>query len=187
MFGGDGNPGKMRSELRGVRTVHIPRRYMLWLLKHRGFKMTIRNYVGILDGMLDFYFAHRIASYATAKTNRRKWQIVAELHRHARKYPPHFSLVYFLDNHDLTRYLFRVNNNPSKLLEAVRLMFSLKGAKVIYYGTEVGVTQEKDFTAMKQHGDIQARMPMPWNPAEQNQELLREFKRIIANRTHLHR
>jgi len=187
MFGGDGNPGKSRSELRGVSTTRIRGRYMLWVLKHRGFKRTIRNYVSLLDGMLDFYFAHQISQFAQSTSESSREKIIHRLRTHQKSYPAHFSLVYFLDNHDLTRYLFRVHGDTKKLLDATRLMFSLKGAKVIYYGTEVGVTQDKDFLEMKEFGDIQARKPMPWNRIQQNTQLLHAFRQIIAESSPNHR
>jgi len=181
MFGADGDPASSRSSFSGLSTVRIPRRYIGWALKQRGLNMIMRNYMGMLDGMLDFYFAYQMVQYAKTNNPRRREQIAVSLKRRAQKFPADFSLVYFLDNHDLTRYLFRTNGDIATLLSAIEVMLSLRGAKVIYNGTEVGVSQEKSFRETKEHPDIQARKPMPWNEVDQNTALLAEFKKLVEN------
>lgn len=180
LFGGDGDPGATRSPYKGLYTVRIPRRLLLWLLKEHGFDMIIRNYIGILDGMLDFHFAHQMALFSETPSDKKRRSIAKALRKRQEKFPENYSLVYFLDNHDLTRYLFRTHGDAATLLAALEVMLTLKGAKVIYNGTEVGVSQAMPFKNAPEFADIQARKPMPWNVKDQDTALLEGVKQIIA-------
>jgi glycosidase len=179
MFGLGGDPASTRASSKGLHTVRIPKKTLIWALKDRGLNLMIRNYTQLLDGMLDFYFAHHIVRYARATSDVERAFIKKKLQQHVAKYPNHFSLVFFLDNHDLTRYLYHAKGDKQKLLDAAGVMFSLDGAKVIYYGTEVGVTQDLSFMDSGEIHDIQARKPMPWNVADQDIQLLESFKKLI--------
>lgn len=175
MFDTDGEPtSKVASP--AVSTFGIPGRRLSWLLGVHGLNKIFRNYIGHLDGILDFYALYqfvRLARGANADRIRRRLQ------HHAKNYPADFVLIYFLDNHDQNRYLFRVNGDTTKLLMAADIQFSLPGAKVIYYGTEVGMNQEMSF--VQAHGDTQARQPMPWNERVWDRQLLEAYKKLIAS------
>lgn len=179
IFGGDGEPAASTINIRGVRTLQVPRKYMVWMLRQFGLNSLYRNYVGRLDGMLDFYFAHHMARFARTNDPAKRANIAAKLRRHLGSYPSGFSMVLFLDNHDLTRYLFRSGGDKATLLAAAELQFSLKGPKAIYYGTEVGLSQDKSFADTAVCSDIQARKPMPWG-VDQDSELLEQYRQLIA-------
>jgi glycosidase len=180
IFGGDGEPASSTINIRGVKTLGIPHKYLVWFLRQFGLNILYRNYVGRLDGMLDFYFVHHMVKFAHATSEQERQRIAQKLKRHVDSYPEDFSMVLFLDNHDLTRYLFRCGGDTAKLLAAAELQFSLKGPKAIYYGTEVGLSQDAAFSDAPGH-DIQARKPMPWNEAEQDHALLAKYKEILTH------
>lgn len=177
--GSNGDPAKKRIPFSGLAGVRIPHKYSAWLQKEHGLDDMMRNYIGLLDGMLDFYTADQMVKFSQTKSTKKRQRIADRLRQHVHNYPADFTLVHFLDNHDLTRYLFRTDGDTSVLLDAMKVLFRLEGAKVIYYGSEVGVSQEKSFIDSTYH-DIEARQPMPWNPNNQNQELLRSYKALLA-------
>ena len=158
----------------------MPHKYLVWASRQFGLNSLYRNYVGRLDGMLDFYFVHHMARFARTKDSAKRARIAAKLRRHVDSFPPDFSLVLFLDNHDLTRYLFRCGGDKATLLAAAELQFSLKGPKAIYYGTEVGLSQDKSFADTPVYHDIQARKPMPWDESDRDVELLARYRQLIA-------
>jgi glycosidase len=178
MFNTDGEPDS-RVTVRAVKTFGIPNRYLVWALGSYGLDRIFRNYMGHFDGVLDFYVLYQLVRMARGVNPKR---INRKLQRHVAKYPPNYVLIHFLDNHDQNRYLFRVGGDISKLLLAANMQFSLPGAKVIYYGTEIGMNQEMDF---KQAGmlDTQARQPMPWDESRWNHELLQAYKKLVAGET----
>lgn len=177
MFNTDGEPTS-RVTYRAVKTFGIPNRRLVWALGPHGLNRIFRNYVGHLDGVLDFYVLCQLVRFAKGANLER---ISRKLKRHAAGYPSDFVLLHFLDNHDQNRYLFRVGGDTGKLLAAARVQFSLPGAKVIYYGTEIGMNQQMSF---KDAGmsDTQARQPMPWDQSQWDHTLLAAYKKLIANK-----
>ena len=68
----------------------------------------------------------------------------------------------------MNRFLFDCKNNKEKLKQAVELQFSIDQPAIIYYGTELGLSQKKSIWAFTAHGDIQSRMPMNWDNSDKN-------------------
>lgn len=138
----------------------------------------LRTYAGKLDGLLDFY-----AEDALRK--RFIWQTMDEsqFNRFAEAYyayfPQGFIMPTFFDNHDMDRFLFSAGNDKQALKNAAAALFSLPGPPIIYYGTEVGLSQEN--SARHGGGLEESRMPMLWGD-EQDKELLEYFKNIIQKR-----
>jgi glycosidase len=110
-----------------------------------------------------------------------RWLLDWKLNRHFARYGEHFFLPLFLDNHDMDRFLFKCGNDPEKLKAAVRIQFAFPQPVVIYYGTEVGMTQEASMWDSPAHGDLQARQPMKWD--DQDGELFMFYKKIIAEKS----
>ncbi|HSO14066.1 MAG TPA: alpha-amylase family glycosyl hydrolase, partial [Anaerolineales bacterium] len=134
------------------------------------------TFEGGMDGTLDFMLLEGLrATFASGKWSARKF---AEfLDRHEAYFPATFSRPSFLDNHDMNRFLWVAHNDTTKLKLAAMCQFTLAGAPVIYYGTEVGLSQPTD---VMQHGRAiheEARMPMPWGD-DQNKDLF-EFYRVL--------
>src|SRR5260221_8293732 len=83
---------------------------------------------------------------------------------------PGLALATLLDNHDMNRFLWMANGNAQRLKLAATLLMTLPGMPVIYYGTEVGLSQRHD-------GEIEnaeARLPMLWG-ADQHRDVLEHF------------
>jgi glycosidase len=137
-----------------------------------------RNYANILDGILDFKTAKSLEKLAMKDNEIYKRKILRTNSELKRSINP----VTFLDNHDMERFLFRCGGNVDKLKRAADLQFSLKGPTIIYYGTEIGMSQDKPFSSMKSYSDLLAREPMKWNPSKQDIELSEHYKKIIKNK-----
>ncbi len=135
---------------------------------------------GGMDGTLDFMLLEGLrATFAFGKWSAKKF---AEfLDRHEAYFPESFSRPSFLDNHDMNRFLWVAHNDIIKLKLAAMCQFTLAGAPVIYYGTEVGLSQPAD---VMQHGRAiheETRMPMLWGD-DQNKDLLEFYRSLIQIR-----
>ena len=140
-----------------------------------------RSYRGRLDGCLDFLLLQQIRAYLAFGTIS-MGQFDAFLQRHIRYFPADFILPSFLDNHDMNRFLWAVQGDVRKLKLAALLQFTLPYPPVIYYGTEIGLSQRHDV----EHDDgsrrlEESRTPMLWDN-EQDQELKTYYKTLIAMR-----
>ncbi len=136
------------------------------------------TFQGGLDGCLDFNLneAFRRAFAYGDWTPR---QFASYLVRHEAYFPDSFSRPSFLDNHDMNRFLWAAGGDRRRLRLAAMCQFSLSGAPVIYYGTEVGLSQERDV----RQGDLglpeESRLPMLWGEAQDDGLL--EYYRSLAS------
>ena len=135
---------------------------------------------GGMDGTLDFMLLEGLrATFAFGKWSARKF---AEfLDRHEVYFPESFSRPSFLDNHDMNRFIWVAHNDTTKLKLAAMCQFTLVGAPVIYYGTEVGLSQPAD---VMQHGRAiheETRMPMIWGD-DQDRDLFEFYRQLIKIR-----
>jgi cyclomaltodextrinase len=138
-----------------------------------------RTYVGRLDGVLDFHMED-----ALRKTFAFGTMSEAELDRfmtnHYAYFPDDFLMPTFLDSHDMDRILFVVDGDISRLKRAAEAQFRLPGPPIIYYGTEVGLTQQA--SSHDGLGLEASRLPMLWD-TDQNTDLLAFYQRLIKQRT----
>jgi len=86
---------------------------------------------------------------------------------------------HFLDNHDMQRFLWILKNDVELFLKFLKLLSKAKNV-VIYYGTEIGMTQLKDFCEYKSYADVEARRFMNWKNLKNNY-ILEEFKKIFRS------
>lgn len=131
----------------------------------------LARYAGRLDAIFEFDFAHMVReTFARNRIN------VAEFARwldgHEAVFPG-LGLATLLDNHDMTRFLFLAGGDKRRLKLAATLLMTSPGMPVIYYGTEVGLSQRHD----GQTENAEARLPMLWGGA-QDAELLAFFQRL---------
>lgn len=138
------------------------------------------NFEGVMDGTLDFMLLEGLrATFAFGKWSAKRF---AEfLDRHEAYFPETFSRPSFLDNHDMNRFIWVAHNNTTKLKLAALCQFTLIGPPVIYYGTEVGLSQPAD---VMQHGRAiheETRMPMLWDD-DQDSDLLDFYRQLIKIR-----
>ena len=85
----------------------------------------------------------------------------------------------FIDNHDMDRFLFLAGGDKRALCRAAAVQMRLPGPPIIYYGTEVGLTQA--VSIQEGHGMHVNRVPMAWGE-EQDADLLAYYRALIRER-----
>jgi cyclomaltodextrinase / maltogenic alpha-amylase / neopullulanase len=137
----------------------------------------LRTYTGRLDGCLDFALCRLLRQLcAGPEPSITLTQFVNAVER-SRLFFGDFLLPSFLDNHDMNRFLWVAGDDPQRLRLAAGLMFALGGPPILYYGTEVGLSQPRPKGPWRE----EARHPMRWGE-DQDPELFAFFKRWIAAR-----
>jgi len=167
--------GIKKSELK---TINIKRKYMKWLFGSASDRL-FKQYLGELDGVLDFRFQELIRKYII-HANLSDISFKKRLEKHYSNFPNNYFLPNFLDNHDMDRFLFLCEGNKEKLKKAAKIQFSLEQPPIIYYGTETGLSQDKSVWQSSAYGDLQARKPMNWEKMDQN--LLEYYKNLIKDK-----
>jgi glycosidase len=139
------------------------------------------TFEGGMDGTLDFVLLEGLRqTFAYGEWNPRRF---AEfLDRHEAYFPETFSRPSFLDNHDMNRFLWSAKGDARRLKLAALCQFTLAGPPVIYYGTEVGLSQERDVRQGGRAIHEEARLPMVWGGA-QDAGLLSFYRALCAART----
>jgi glycosidase len=168
-------------KFRDLKTIHIRHKYWRWLTGISPFHIQL-DYYNVFDGVLDFYFRHRITEYIAWKDNfsEQTMLLVKKLTHHYEKFPQGYFLPSFIDNHDMNRFLYDAGQNIEKLKTAFIVQISLPQPPIIYYGTETGLSHHKPVRWDVPYSDLQARKPMPWN--DLNQPLINFVKNEINKR-----
>ena len=73
----------------------------------------------------------------------------------------------------MNRFLWMAGGDKRRLKLAATLLMTSPGAPVVYYGTEVGLTQRYDAVVE----NAEARLPMLWGEA-QDRDLLAHFQKL---------
>ncbi len=144
----------------------------------------LRHYQGRLDGCLDFAFCRTLRQLCAQPQPALTLAHFANLVQQSRRFfqgddtqPSTFLQPSFLDNHDVNRFLWVAGNDKQRLRLAAGLLFAFGDAPILYYGTEVGLSQPRSKGPWRE----EARHPMRWGEA-QDSELLAYFKKLIALR-----
>ena len=125
------------------------------------------EYVGILDGILDYEYYDIIKDALLHdmpfKNNK---GLKRRVEKHFSRYPKDFELWLFLDNHDVDRILYYCKN-IDKVKDVLDFTYSWKRPVVIYYGTEQGMSNK---TAIHQvaYDDESVRQCIDWNNINKN-------------------
>lgn len=139
-----------------------------------------RLYTGRLDGCLDFHVADALRrTFALGQWSEAEFERF--LARHQAFFPEAFVMPTFLDNHDMDRFLYVAGGDREKVRRAATTQMRLPGPPIIYYGTEVGLSQTG--STREGHGLHVSRVPMVWGE-EQDQELLAYYRAAIQDRLH---
>ena len=161
-----------------LRTLQVRNKFFKWL-SGAASENLFKEYIGEFDGVLDFTVQELIKKHITnPKISAKK--LVKQLKSHYAHFPEYFLLPTFLDNHDMDRFLFECKNDKEKLKRAAIIQFSLLQPAIIYYGTEIGMTQTKSHWTIPSNGDLQARQPMNWT--NQDQDLFTFYKKLIKKK-----
>ncbi|MFN8373626.1 MAG: alpha-amylase family glycosyl hydrolase [Anaerolineae bacterium] len=139
----------------------------------------LRAYIGRLDGLLDFQVEDALRkTYAFGTMTERDLEKLLE--RHYAYFPSEFIMPTFLDNHDMDRFLYVANGDKNALRRAAAAQMRLPNPPIIYYGTEVGLSQHQGKNDAGWGLEV-SRLPMLWG-AEQDHSLLTFYKGLITAR-----
>lgn len=123
------------------------------------------DYIGVLDGVLDFKFQEIMVE--TAKQGQGfigNRDLEMKLKRHFHNYPSNYVLLLFLDNHDTDRFLFTCNDDVNQKNEALAFIKRLPYPFITYYGTEIDMKNEMSIYN-RDNADGDVRKPMDWSIA----------------------
>lgn len=134
----------------------------------------LQSYVGRLDGLLDFQINEGLRKTFGWQTGSIRG-FEQFLSTHTKFYPANFACPAFIDNHDMNRFSYIAPNNKQALLDALSALMQLPNPPVIYYGTELGLSQPD---ANGLHAN---RVRMLWGD-DQNYQLLKDVQEIIQHR-----
>lgn len=122
------------------------------------------RFKGVFDGVLDFEYQHLMCE--TAKSGRgflKNRRLQRALESHFSHYTQEYQPWLMLDNHDTNRFLFECRGDVNLLHEAVILSEKYVFPRVMYYGTECGMTNTEDIFDGTAHADERVRECMKWN------------------------
>lgn len=164
-----------------LKTIQIRRKYLRWVFKMNPWEIQ-HEYIDDFDGVLDFFFRHRITEYIAWKEDpglykQKLHSLMLDYYKH---FPPDFYLPSFIENHDMNRFLFDAGQNPDKLKAALHLQFSLPQPPILYYGTETGLSNNEPVSHKIRFSDLQARKPMPWDNLDY--DMIDFCRELIAER-----
>lgn len=159
-------------------TIHIRNKFFKWL-RGAASDNLFKEYIGELDGVLDFFAQELLKRYVTDPRMTQQ-RLLRRLTTHYDHFPGDFLLPTFLDNHDMDRFLFTCGNDKDKLKAAATIQFSLPQPAIMYYGTEIGMTQTTSVWSFPSNGDLQARQPMNWETPDT--ELYSFYKKLIQKK-----
>ncbi len=164
-----------------LKTIQIRRKYLRWIFKMKPWEIQY-EYTADFDGVLDFFFRHRITEYIAWKEDSQVYEkkLRSTMMEHYRHFPPDYYLPSFIENHDMNRFLFDAGQNREKLKAALKLQFSLPQPPILYYGTETGLSHDEPVSHKIRFSDLQARKPMPWNNLDY--DMIRYCRELISER-----
>lgn len=139
---------------------------------------SLSRFFGRLDGCLDFHLCDLLRK-AFGRGTLDLSRLEQEISRHETFFPPGFTRPSFVDNHDMERFLYLVGDDRERLKLAALVQMTLPGPPIIYYGTEVGLSQP--YGRGEGRGLEGGRMPMAWG-SEQDAELLGWYRHLLALR-----
>ena len=138
----------------------FPNKIIFGEIRTSNFDSSANKYCTEFNGAIDFRFNDLIKKYVHGRISLSKLQ--NNLKKHYLKFPKNFSLISFLSNHDMNRFMFECGNDESKFLESIKIQFDQNQPKAIYYGDEIGMTHKKPIESAS-CGDLLARQPMDFS------------------------
>jgi cyclomaltodextrinase / maltogenic alpha-amylase / neopullulanase len=135
----------------------------------------MRSFAGRMDGALDFYLLELLRGFFAFQSITAS-QFDRALRQHYSYFGDALVLPSFLDNHDMNRFLWSVGGDTRCLKLAALCQFTLPQPPIVYYGTEVGLSQRQAVGRLEE-----ARLPMLWGD-QQDQDLLKFYRKLIALR-----
>lgn len=140
---------------------HNRLRYFLNRLRYDAQEARQLEYVGILDGVLDFRYQQRLCAAARkGKSITGSHSLCKEIETHFARYPTAFQLWLFLDNHDLNRFLFECDGDKALLREGIGFTAQWNRSWLMFYGTERAFTNHHSIFDGTPYADERVRMTL---------------------------
>ncbi len=136
----------------------------------------IASYAGRMDGFMDFPLAGILRSVFAQRTVPLA-ELLRVLEERQSRLPRTMAPALLLNNHDMHRFLWLAGGDKARLRLASACQMTLPGTPIIYYGTEVGLSQDGDAHLENAY----ARAPMLWGEA-QDHVLVEYYQRLLALR-----
>lgn len=141
---------------------------------------SLRRYSGKLHSILDFELAAALRlTFGTGTWDIASLAGLVDAYERFMADGP--ARVSFLDNHDMDRFLWLAENDAERLKLAALCQFTLCPTPVVYYGTEIGMTQRHGARGTF-GGDAEARRDMPWDRSRWDHDLLVYYRRLTRLR-----
>jgi cyclomaltodextrinase / maltogenic alpha-amylase / neopullulanase len=125
------------------------------------------SYADGVGGALDFLLCQALR----LTFGQHEWPLdkfASFLQNHFDYFPEGFSLPAFLDNHDMNRFLVISEHGEKLLRMALMVLYTLPGPPIIYYGTEVPLSQRQSIHDKGAQGFDESRLPMDWDAVEKS-------------------
>lgn len=135
------------------------------------------GYADGLGGTLDFLLCQAIRATFSNQT----WSLTkfaGFVSNHIQYFSESHSLPAFIDNHDMDRFYTVAEENLQRLKLALLVLYVLPGPPIIYYGTEVPLSQRNLLHSNGGLGFDEARLQMTWQ--EETQFVLAEYLLSLA-------
>jgi len=161
-----------------LKTINVNYKFWKWM-RGSSTDSLLKEYIGELNGVLDFKVQNLIKKFVCDEKITKN-VFFQKLNNHYKKFPKNYFLPSFLDNHDMDRFLFNCNNDINKLIKALNFLIKLPQPIILYYGTEIGLSQPRSMWQFSQHGDLMARKPMDWN--NRNKVVFETIKKLIQEK-----
>ena len=140
-----------------------------------------KDYIGIIDGVLDFECQRLMSRFARGELNRS--DLAARLEKHFGSYPEDYTLVLFLDSHDGDRLLCQARSDAAVVKDAIDVMLSFarkyRQPVSFYYGTDILLNQVVPMPVDYPHKDLLSRRAMDWNPGTPQSRFHEELAGMI--------
>lgn len=122
------------------------------------------DYVGTLDGVLDFAYRDIILEEIRAGRGVKGNQTLrSKIADHFAMYPDDFKLILFLDNHDTDRFLFDCREDVSLMQEVIDLTMEQPRPFSFLYGTEQLMSIKSTIFNAEPYADLRVRNCMDWS------------------------
>ena len=144
------------------------------------------SFAGSMHGTLDFLTCQALReTFATGH-----WSLshlAGYLEAYWAAFPREFSRPAFIDNHDMNRFFFTAMESVSAQEAALRLLYLLPGAPIVYYGSERELSQRQSIHANHALGFDEARLEMDWKEqkAHISAKVMQEMAAFRRERTWL--
>lgn len=123
------------------------------------------TFAGGMHGTLDFFSCQALReTFATG--NWALSHLAGYLENYWVGFPRGFSRPAFIDNHDMNRFYFTALESVSAQVAALKLLYLMPGAPIVYYGSERELSQRQSIHADGALGFDQAREAVNWAEQE---------------------